>query len=49
MFHHPEVGDLTLRREKLEIGGSDGQLLVLYHAEAGSESAVSLGSLAATR
>jgi transcriptional regulator with XRE-family HTH domain len=51
-FHHPQVGDLTLRREKLEIGGSDGQLLVIYHAEAGSESARSLlllGSLAATQ
>jgi transcriptional regulator with XRE-family HTH domain len=50
-LRHPLVGDVTLRREKLEIGGSDGQLLVIYHAEPGSESARSLallGSLAAS-
>ena len=34
---HPEVGDLTLHREKLLIGGTDGQLLAIYHAERGSE------------
>jgi transcriptional regulator with XRE-family HTH domain len=48
---HPEVGPLELRFEKLAIGGTDGQLLVIYHAEVGSESARSLallGSLAAT-
>ena len=47
---HPEVGDLELRREKLGIGGTDGQLLVLHHAEPGSPSARALallGSLAA--
>lgn len=47
---HPEVGMLELRREKLPIGDSDGQLLVIYHPEPGSESARSLallGSLAA--
>jgi transcriptional regulator with XRE-family HTH domain len=50
-MHHPQVGPLELRREKLTIGDSGGQLLVIYHAEAGSESASSLallGSLAAT-
>ncbi|MFY9934602.1 MAG: helix-turn-helix transcriptional regulator [Streptosporangiaceae bacterium] len=50
-MHHPQVGPLELRREKLAIGDSGGQLLVIYHAEAGSESARSialLGSLAAT-
>jgi transcriptional regulator with XRE-family HTH domain len=49
---HPEVGELHLRKEKLLIPATDGQLLVLYHAEPGSESAQSLallGSLAATR
>nr|WP_246328594.1 helix-turn-helix domain-containing protein [Curtobacterium pusillum] len=48
---HPEVGDLELRREKLGIGGTDGQLLVVHHAEPGSPSARALtllGSLAAT-
>jgi transcriptional regulator with XRE-family HTH domain len=50
-LRHPEVGMLELRREKLAIGGSGGQLLVIYHAEPGSESARSLallGSLTAT-
>ncbi|PZE34998.1 transcriptional regulator [Curtobacterium sp. MCPF17_031] len=49
---HPEVGDLELRREKLAVGGTDGQLLVVHHAEPGSPSArglALLGSLAATR
>lgn len=48
-MRHPEVGMLELRREKLPIGDSGGQLLVIYHAERGSESARSLtllGSLA---
>jgi transcriptional regulator with XRE-family HTH domain len=48
---HPQVGELELRREKLPIGDSGGQLLVIYHAEPGSRSARSLallGSLAAT-
>jgi len=50
-LRHPQVGLLELRREKLAIGDSGGQLLVLYHAEPGSDSARSLallGSLAAT-
>jgi transcriptional regulator with XRE-family HTH domain len=50
-MRHPQVGDLELRREKLTIGEADGQLLVVYHAEPGSDSARSLallGSLAAT-
>jgi transcriptional regulator with XRE-family HTH domain len=50
-MQHPQVGLLELHREKLSIGGSGGQLLVVHHAEAGSESARSLallGSLAAT-
>jgi transcriptional regulator with XRE-family HTH domain len=50
-LRHPQVGMLELRREKLAIGESAGQLLVIYHAEPGSDSARSLallGSLAAT-
>jgi hypothetical protein len=42
---------LELRREKLAIGDSGGQLLVIYQAEPGSSSARSLallGSLTAT-
>ena len=45
-MRHPEVGPLDLRLEKLPIGGSDGQLLVIYHAEPGSESALALTRLA---
>lgn len=48
---HPEVGDLELRREKLAVGGTDGQLLVVHHAEPGSASERALallGSLAAS-
>jgi hypothetical protein len=50
-MRHPQVGMLELRREKLSIGDSDGQLLLIYHAEPDSDSARSLallGSLAAT-
>jgi hypothetical protein len=47
-MRHPDVGMLELAREKLSIGDT-GQLLVIYHAEPGSDSARSLallGSLA---
>jgi transcriptional regulator with XRE-family HTH domain len=44
---HPEAGELSLRREKLPIGDSGGQLLVIYHAEPGSGSARALSLLAA--
>lgn len=50
-LHHPEVGDLDLYRDKLAITGTDGQLLVVYHAEPCTDSAHALallGSLAAT-
>ncbi|WP_380171885.1 helix-turn-helix domain-containing protein [Kineococcus sp. DHX-1] len=51
-LQHPEVGLLELRREKLAVGGTDGQLLVVHHAERGSASAQALallGSLALSR
>jgi transcriptional regulator with XRE-family HTH domain len=41
-MRHPKVGMLELRREKLPIGNAPGQLLVIYHAEPGSDSARSL-------
>ncbi|WP_433833379.1 helix-turn-helix domain-containing protein [Actinoplanes sp. CA-015351] len=44
-MRHPMVGPLTLRREKLTVGDSGGQILVMYHAEPGSESARSLALL----
>jgi transcriptional regulator with XRE-family HTH domain len=43
---HPQAGPLELWREKLPIGDSGGQLLVLYHAEPGSDSARALERLA---
>ena len=49
-LRHPEVGSMELHREKLGIDGTDGQVLAIYHAERGSDSARSLallGSLAA--
>jgi transcriptional regulator with XRE-family HTH domain len=50
-LNHPQLGELTLRGEKLAIGGSEGQVLVVFHAEPGSSSAEKLallGSLAST-
>ncbi len=44
---HPQVGALRLDREKLAISGTDGAMLVLYHAEPGSETAEKLALLAA--
>ncbi|MDF2444468.1 MAG: hypothetical protein JWR01_2671 [Subtercola sp.] len=49
-LRHPELGDITLRREKLAIGETEGLLLVVFHAERGSEAEgmlAVLGSLAA--
>jgi transcriptional regulator with XRE-family HTH domain len=48
LLRHPVAGDLALRREKLPIGDTSGQLLVIYHAEPGSASAAALTRLAAT-
>ncbi|MEU7827049.1 helix-turn-helix transcriptional regulator [Catellatospora sp. NPDC049111] len=45
LFHHPRVGELELRYEKLTIAGTN-QSLVVYHAEPGSPSARSLRALA---
>ena len=45
-MNHPEAGPLELWREKLPIGDSGGQLLVMYHAEPGSQSAAALERLA---
>ncbi|MGM1057674.1 helix-turn-helix domain-containing protein [Saccharothrix sp. Mg75] len=44
-LRHPVLGMLELRREKLPIGDSGGQLLVVYHAEPGSASAEALTRL----
>ncbi|UFS59128.1 helix-turn-helix domain-containing protein [Subtercola endophyticus] len=45
-FTHPQVGELTLDREKLAISGADGLVLVIHHPEPGSESADKLALLA---
>jgi transcriptional regulator with XRE-family HTH domain len=42
---HPEVGDFFLHRTRLAVPHSGGQLLLLYHAEPGSESARALQKL----
>jgi transcriptional regulator with XRE-family HTH domain len=44
-FDHPQVGDLLLNRERLEVSGADGMHLVIYHAEAGSQDADKLALL----
>lgn len=44
-LRHPRLGILELRREKLPIADSGGQILAIYHAEPGSESARALDSL----
>lgn len=50
-MRHPQVGDLTVWCEKLVIGGTSDQTLVIYHAEPGTPSAEKmtlLGTLAAS-
>lgn len=47
-FHHPQVGDLSLDREKLAVSGTDGLMLVVYHPEPGTDSADKLALLALT-
>ncbi|AOR30162.1 transcriptional regulator [Streptomyces fodineus] len=44
-LRHPQVGMLELRREKLPLSDSGGQILAIYHAEPGSETARLLESL----
>lgn len=46
-FNHPIVGPLDLKPERLAIVGTEGQVLIVYHAEAGSPSERALTRLAA--
>ena len=46
-IRHPQVGDLHLHRTRLRVPHSDGQHLLIYHAEPGSESAKALEALRA--
>ncbi|BBH69978.1 transcriptional regulator [Actinoplanes sp. OR16] len=51
VIRHPQVGEMSLRREKLAIIGGDGLQMVVYHAEPGSPAAdrlVLLATLAAS-
>jgi transcriptional regulator with XRE-family HTH domain len=43
---HPQVGSLRLNREKLSIGGTAGQVLVIYHPDPGTADADKLALLA---
>lgn len=43
---HPQVGELTLALSKLAAEGTDGQMLVVYHAEPGTDAAERLALLA---
>ncbi|MFI9375557.1 helix-turn-helix domain-containing protein [Streptomyces parvulus] len=47
LFRHPQVGDLTLSREKLHITDTDGMMLVAFHAARGSRDAERLALLGA--
>jgi transcriptional regulator with XRE-family HTH domain len=45
LFDHPEVGELLVDREKLAITGTDGMMLVIYHAQPGTDGAEKLALL----
>lgn len=45
-FDHPQVGHLTLNRERLSIAGATGLMLVIYHPDAGSSDAEKIALLA---
>ncbi|KAA9149564.1 helix-turn-helix domain-containing protein [Amycolatopsis acidicola] len=46
-MRHPQVGELTLSREKLAVSGAQGLMLVIYHAVPGTDSAEKLGLISA--
>jgi transcriptional regulator with XRE-family HTH domain len=48
LFDHPQVGELLVDREKLGVTGADGMMLVIYHAEPGTEGAEKLSLLASS-
>ncbi|WP_432099688.1 helix-turn-helix domain-containing protein [Streptomyces sp. WAC 04229] len=48
LFRHPQVGDLTLSREKLHITDTDGMMLVAFHPVPGTPDAERLALLGAT-
>lgn len=46
LFEHPQVGTLTLNRERLGIAGANELMLVVFHPDAGSSDADKLSLLA---
>jgi transcriptional regulator with XRE-family HTH domain len=44
-FHHPQLGELSLNREKLHVSGTEGMMLVVYHADEGTADAEKLALL----
>lgn len=44
-FAHPEVGELSLRRQALTVGGAEQQVIIVYQATPGSRSADALARL----
>jgi hypothetical protein len=44
-FEHPQLGRLRLNREKLHVSGTDGMMLVVYHADPGTTDAEKLSVL----
>jgi hypothetical protein len=45
-MHHPHVGELELHYENLQIAGTDGQTLIVYHADPDSPTSRALALLA---
>jgi transcriptional regulator with XRE-family HTH domain len=45
-MNHPQVGELTLNRERLTVAGTDSLMLVVFHPDAGSGNAEKLALLA---
>jgi hypothetical protein len=45
-MYHPQVGELELHYENLQIAGTNGQTLIIYHADPGSRTAQALALLA---
>ncbi|WP_238006277.1 helix-turn-helix transcriptional regulator [Dactylosporangium sp. AC04546] len=45
-MNHPQLGELSLNRERLGIDGTDGLMLVVYHPDAGTSDADKLALLA---
>jgi hypothetical protein len=48
-MYHPQVGELELHYENLQIAGTNGLTLIIYHANPGSPTAHALAALAPDR